>query len=308
MNLKGKEQTPWIEVSQWDVYTREIRLLLFEGKKVWNVPEDAKVVIRYQMPNGRRGVYDTLPNGKSAWRARANTLTLTLAPQLLTVPGTVSLYAGIYREEETLNTFEVEVCVRAADQNSEVDFDTDDSFGLTGVLAAPETAKAGQYIRVLDVNALGKVIRVEAVNLPAAGSIDEEMLRQIVEDYFLENPPECDGNNGTRGLSVVCCPEHVLSGQDNQIPLSELRYPAGYAPVVGDLVLCGDGEVCRILEFAEEEGQACTVERTGISLAGPQGDKGDNGYTPIRGTDYWTAADIAQIKSYVDDAILGGVW
>lgn len=45
--------------------------------------------------------------------------------------------------------------------------------------------------------------------------------------------------------------------------------------------------------------------------AGPQGQKGNTGaagYTPVRGVDYWTDADIAQIKSYVDDAILGGAW
>ena len=47
---------------------------------------------------------------------------------------------------------------------------------------------------------------------------------------------------------------------------------------------------------------------------GPQGPKGDTGetgpagYTPVRGTDYWTSADIATIKSYVDDAILNGAW
>lgn len=44
---------------------------------------------------------------------------------------------------------------------------------------------------------------------------------------------------------------------------------------------------------------------------GDKGDKGDTGaagYNPVRGTDYWTASDIAQIKSYVDDAILGGAW
>ena len=29
---------------------------------------------------------------------------------------------------------------------------------------------------------------------------------------------------------------------------------------------------------------------------------------PIRGIDYWTAADIAEIKSYVNEAILGGAW
>lgn len=33
-----------------------------------------------------------------------------------------------------------------------------------------------------------------------------------------------------------------------------------------------------------------------------------DGYTPIRGTDYWTEEDKAVIKSYVDDEILGGEW
>lgn len=35
---------------------------------------------------------------------------------------------------------------------------------------------------------------------------------------------------------------------------------------------------------------------------------GKDGYTPVSGTDYWTPADKAEIKSYVDDAILGGKW
>ncbi len=42
--------------------------------------------------------------------------------------------------------------------------------------------------------------------------------------------------------------------------------------------------------------------------AGAAGQDGDPGYTPVRGTDYWTAADIAEIKAYVDEAILGGAW
>ena len=53
---------------------------------------------------------------------------------------------------------------------------------------------------------------------------------------------------------------------------------------------------------------------------GPKGDKGDtgapgtngsngkDGYSPVRGTDYWTEADKAEIKSYVDQAILNGAW
>ena len=41
---------------------------------------------------------------------------------------------------------------------------------------------------------------------------------------------------------------------------------------------------------------------------GADGAPGADGYTPVRGTDYWTAADIAEIKGYVDTAILGGAW
>lgn len=41
---------------------------------------------------------------------------------------------------------------------------------------------------------------------------------------------------------------------------------------------------------------------------GEKGDTGAAGYSPVRGTDYWTSADIAEIKSYVDEAILGGAW
>jgi len=35
---------------------------------------------------------------------------------------------------------------------------------------------------------------------------------------------------------------------------------------------------------------------------------GEKGYTPVKGTDYWTEEDKAEIKTYVEDAILGGVW
>lgn len=45
-----------------------------------------------------------------------------------------------------------------------------------------------------------------------------------------------------------------------------------------------------------------------IGPAGAQGAQGPAGYTPVRGTDYWTDADKAEIKTYVDEAILGGEW
>jgi hypothetical protein len=41
---------------------------------------------------------------------------------------------------------------------------------------------------------------------------------------------------------------------------------------------------------------------------GEQGPKGNDGYTPVRGKDYWTPDDISEIKSYVDEEILNGEW
>ena len=37
-----------------------------------------------------------------------------------------------------------------------------------------------------------------------------------------------------------------------------------------------------------------------------KGEKGEIGKTPIKGQDYWTEADIAEIQSYIDTQILGG--
>ena len=42
------------------------------------------------------------------------------------------------------------------------------------------------------------------------------------------------------------------------------------------------------------------------ALKGPKGDQGTNGKTPIRGTDYWTAADKQEIVSAVLAALPDG--
>lgn len=40
---------------------------------------------------------------------------------------------------------------------------------------------------------------------------------------------------------------------------------------------------------------------------GEQGPKGADGYTPVRGTDYWTSADIAEIQSYINSAVSASI-
>ena len=54
--------------------------------------------------------------------------------------------------------------------------------------------------------------------------------------------------------------------------------------------------------------QGVQGEKGSDGAKGDKGDKGDAGHSPVRGTDYWTDADKAEIKSYVDNAILNGAW
>lgn len=68
-------------------------------------------------------------------------------------------------------------------------------------------------------------------------------------------------------------------------------------------------------EIAVENGFVGTESEWLTSLIGqrgPKGDKGDpgntgktgaDGKTPVRGVDYWTAADIATIEAYIDSKI-----
>lgn len=81
--------TPRVYAVQGDSYTREVEISLYENDAAWAVPDGASVMVRYRKPDGTGGVYDTLPDGTQAWSASGHSLTVTLAPQMLTVEGFV---------------------------------------------------------------------------------------------------------------------------------------------------------------------------------------------------------------------------
>ena len=43
-------------------------------------------------------------------------------------------------------------------------------------------------------------------------------------------------------------------------------------------------------------------------IPGEPGEPGIDGMTPQRGIDYWTDADIEEIREYVNSAVLNGEW
>ena len=60
-------------------------------------------------------------------------------------------------------------------------------------------------------------------------------------------------------------------------------------------------------EIAVDNGFVGTETEWLESLKGDKGEPGADGYTPVRGTDYWTAQDVAEIQSYIDNQIGGAL-
>lgn len=74
---------------QGDRNTRRLELTLTASGTPWVPPEGTRAAMRYRKPDGTLGYYDTMPDGTSAWEMAENTVSILLAPQMLTVPGTV---------------------------------------------------------------------------------------------------------------------------------------------------------------------------------------------------------------------------
>ncbi len=103
--------------------------------------------------------------------------------------------------------------------------------------------------------------------------------------------------------------EKLATDMQNKAEVVELttaEYEALEETNANTLYMLTDGEEDAVVQYVE---QTLTDEqkaqaRANIGITGT----GADGYIPVRGTDYWTDADKAEIKSYVDEAILGGAW
>ena len=167
IDLRDLGVVPRIDATQDDQYTRNLAITLLEGGEIWNIPEDAAAVIRYCKSDGVGGEYDTLPDGAPAWWVGENVLGLALAPQVLTVPGMTMLSASLIREEQVISIFNVAIHVRPRVQG--IAGESAAYYNVAGFLPGPLKAEAGQYLRVAQVNAEGRVVALEG----AAGGGDE---------------------------------------------------------------------------------------------------------------------------------------
>lgn len=124
-----------------------------------------------------------------------------------------------------------------------------------------------------------------------------------------------DGQRGTGILKVSTSPTSYTTATNGINPIkrmsiSTIKSEAGVGEVlVGDCI-CHSYYLYHIyyLDSTYAYMDKSQSIRGATGSAGTAGAAGADGYTPVKGTDYWTEADKAEIKAYVDDAILGGAW
>ena len=136
----------------------------------------------------------------------------------------------------------------------------------------------------------------DAVILHEAQSYTNAAIAQVQESGGLK------GEDGEDGISAT----HSWNGTTLTITSASGTSSADLKGEKGDQGEKGDKGDQGIQGEKGDTGEQGIQGEKGAD--GAKGDKGDPGYSPIRGTDYWTESDKAEIKSYVDDAILNGAW
>ena len=112
---------------------------------------------------------------------------------------------------------------------------------------------------------------ISMINDIESGNVSDEKIAEAVEKYLSENPVE------------------TLTEEDVQRIVSE--YVAAHKE-----------------ELKGDKGDKGDTGAPGADgKDGADGAAGADGYTPVRGTDYWTADDIAEIQSYIDSQIGGAL-
>ena len=151
-----------VDAMQDDRYSRNLEISLLCGGEAWPIPEDAKPVIRYVKSDGVGGLYDTLPDGSLAWSVRDHLLTIALAPQVLTVPGTVFLSVTLSRGIHQISTMTILIHVHRA-VKEEIG-ESESYISVRNFLPAPADGTVGQFLRIAGVDEYGHISALESAN------------------------------------------------------------------------------------------------------------------------------------------------
>ncbi len=264
-------------VMQDDRYSRDVSILLTLDDDPWPIPNGTAAVIHFEKSDGTGGNYDALPDGTAAYAFSGNVLNICLAPQVCTVPGAVKLTVTLTLGEKVISTFAFYLAVQRA---IGLEAKSENYFKVAGALAD----SGWEPDMYLGTDEEGRVI----VRSAAAGGTDGVSCTHSWEGTVLS----ITSASGTSSAD--------LKGEKGEPGVRGEKGDKGDKGDTGAQGIQGEPGA------KGEKGDKGDKGDTGA--AGAAGKDGVDGHTPVRGVDYWTDADKAEIKAYVDEAILGGAW
>lgn len=110
-DLVRKGCDPIISIMQGDISTHQIVCTILKDRKKWLPPSGTTILVRYSNSYGTGCTYDTLPDGEPAWEINGNTVSVILVPQVLALPGSVTVVVSFLSGAQVLSVFKVLVMV-----------------------------------------------------------------------------------------------------------------------------------------------------------------------------------------------------
>lgn len=174
--------------------------------------------------------------------------------------------------------------------------------GLRGdYIQTPETATVGQTIVVKSVDTSGKPTEWQAVDMPSGGS-------------YGVTPTIGNNGNWYLGTTDTGKPSRGEKGEkgDKGDPFTYSDFtPEQLAALKGKDGADGQNGVSVTGASIDTSGHLIITLSSGdtVDAGNAKGDKGNpgaNGYTPVKGTDYWTPADKTEIVNAVLAALPDG--
>lgn len=167
LDLRSQNYGSSVCAVQGDGGSRCVEAALLDGGEPWNVPAGVTAAVAYKKPDFTKGLYDKLADDTPAVTVSGSTVTVVLAKQMLTVPGSV------------------QACI--VFNNAALDQLT--TFPFTVVVAANPVIGAEPSDDYIRLQWLEEKLD-EYLEKFAGGVTDEAVVQRIVDEYLAANPPE----------------------------------------------------------------------------------------------------------------------
>lgn len=176
-----------LNMVQGDANTRAVAISLTENGEAFQFPAAAAAMVRYRKTDGTGGVYDTMPDGTAACSINGNTVTVLVAPQMLTCPGMVWASAALTDGNGLLGTFHFAIQVQAdpsANADASQDYYSYDT--MSKVNEAIIQALAGvESIDSRIANAMAQRSQLEPVFVNSVAECSDPQKLYVLPDGYL---------------------------------------------------------------------------------------------------------------------------